>query len=237
MVLDIVMNKIFCLGDGFAHGHIWPEWPQILAALLPEHTIIPITGIGAGNEFLINGLLTQNIANSAVIFQWAIPNRFDKILQDHQWQDIIKNDPVYFFNTVERNHIKWWLSSGSSTKQIQDYHKFYLQSLQANIRLLDQQKLIDTYVRYHKCNYIKISTEEQDAYSLQSRFANIRGNQVQPSPEVHFCYLDEIIVPLLNVNIDHNRKTKLLYSIKNTTWIPYDPDRESIWQDILSSLD
>jgi hypothetical protein len=231
------MNKIFCLGDGFAHGHIWPEWPQLLTALLPEHTVIPITGIGAGNEFLISGLLDQNISNSTVIFQWAIANRFDKLLQDDPWQEIVNNDPVYWFNVVEQNGVKWWLSSSSTMPEVVHYHKFYVQRKQAHLRLVNQQKLIEAYVAHHNCNYIKISTPEQDTYSLQTRFADIRGNQVQPSPVVHYCYLDEVILPKLNVTVDLDRKNKLENLIKNTKWIPFDPDGYQIWKDIISSLE
>ena len=49
------MQKIFCFGDGFATGHIWPEWPQILQTLLPDKQIINTAGIGAGAEFLVSG--------------------------------------------------------------------------------------------------------------------------------------------------------------------------------------
>lgn len=232
----IGMNKIFCLGDGFAHGHIWPEWPQILQALLPSHKIIPITGIGAGNEFLISGLLNQDIANSTVIFQWAYPSRFDKLLQDDRWQDIIKNDPVYFFNIVEQDGHKWWLSSGSKMHEVRQYHEFYVQRKQAELRFNNQQKLIDTYIAYHNCNYIKISTPEQDTYSLQTRFANVRGNEVQPSPVVHYCYIDEVILPKLNLAVDADRKKHLERLITNTNWVPFNPDREEIWTNIVSEI-
>ena len=51
------INKIYTFGDGFATGHIWPEWPQLLQALLPDYTIINTAGIGAGCEFLISELV------------------------------------------------------------------------------------------------------------------------------------------------------------------------------------
>jgi hypothetical protein len=47
------MKKIFCFGDGFATGHIWPEWPQILQALVPNCQVVVTAGIGAGSEFLV----------------------------------------------------------------------------------------------------------------------------------------------------------------------------------------
>jgi len=78
-------TKIFCLGDGYAHGHIWPEWPQILQALVPDIKVIVISAIGAGHEFLINELLSNDIKDSLVIFQWPDHRRFDKLMQDASW--------------------------------------------------------------------------------------------------------------------------------------------------------
>jgi hypothetical protein len=43
-------NKIFCLGDGYAHGHIWPEWPQILQAIIPDYEIVTLSGYDPDRE-------------------------------------------------------------------------------------------------------------------------------------------------------------------------------------------
>ena len=90
--------KIFTFGDGYATGHIWPEWPQILKALCPEHEIINTAGIGAGYEFLVSNFvyMLPQLHNQATIFQWPHPQRFDKLLEDESWDDIIKNDTTYF---------------------------------------------------------------------------------------------------------------------------------------------
>ena len=143
------MNKIFCLGDGYAHGHIWPEWPQILQALCPEFTIIPITGIGAGNEFLITQLLTQEIENQTIIFQWAHHSRFDKLIQDSTWQEIVKSDSVYFFNTYNINDQNWWLSSASKLPEVEKYHNFYIQEKQSLLRYKNQQTLVKIFLEHH----------------------------------------------------------------------------------------
>lgn len=230
-------NEIICLGDGFAHGHIWPEWPQILSALLPDIKITTITGVGAGNEFLINGLLQKELRDRCVIFQWAPAQRFDKMIQDDQWQEIGLQDPIYNFNFYERLGKSWWLSSSSTDPQIRRYHDFYVQKEQADQRLADQKKLVEGYLKWYGCEYVDTSTREQDIYSRQPRFQHIRGNQVQPSPLVHLHFLRDVILPKTNIVIDHERKDRLERAITNHDWVPYDPDRSQIWADMVRSLD
>ena len=51
------MKKIYTFGDGFATGHLWPEWPQILQALVPDYQVHNTAGIGAGAEWLVSGFV------------------------------------------------------------------------------------------------------------------------------------------------------------------------------------
>ena len=226
------MNKIFCCGDGYAHGHIWPEWPQILQALCPEHTVIPVTGVGAGNEFLISQLLTQQISNQKVIFQWAQHNRFDKLLQDNQWQALAESDPVYYFNFYKVNDQHWWCSSASQLSEITRYHEFYIQNNQSQLRYQNQQTLIKTYLEFNQCDYHFTSTEIQENFSRQDRFCDLRATEVQPSPIVHFFFALEILAPAIELIIDKKRAEILKNKIQNHKWVPYDPDRKEIWNNM-----
>lgn len=102
------MNKILCFGDGYAANHIWPEWPAIVQALYPELQHENFGEIGAGNEFITSAIVQAHTDNpdEFYIVQWAIPNRFDKLLQDESWDSIIDNDPVYHFNReIGRAHV------------------------------------------------------------------------------------------------------------------------------------
>jgi hypothetical protein len=146
----LFINKIYCLGDGFAHGHIWPEWPQLLQCLFPAHNVICLTGIGAGNEFLISQLLDHDINQCTVIFQWAQPNRFDKLIEDTSWDANISQDSVYSENVIKN----WWLSSASTNNDIQLYHNFFVQPEQAKLRMKIQQKLVESYLKDKQCKYI-----------------------------------------------------------------------------------
>ena len=226
------MNKIFCLGDGYAHGHIWPEWPQILKALCPDYTVVPITGIGAGNEFLISQLLTQEVSNQKVIFQWAQHNRFDKLLQDHNWQTLAESDSVYHFNFYKSNNQHWWLSSAAQLPEIARYHNFYIQSEQSLLRYQNQQTLIKTYLDFNQVDYCFTSTKILENFSRLPRFNDLRGTEIQPSPIVHFFFLIEILAPAINLTIDKNQAEFLKNKIQNHKWVPYDPDREEIWNNM-----
>ena len=89
-----INKNIYTFGDGFATGHIWPEWPQILQAILYNCTIKNCSGIGAGNEFIFSNLVGALAKDplATYIVQWAQPDRFDKLIEDTSWDNIIKND-------------------------------------------------------------------------------------------------------------------------------------------------
>lgn len=233
--------KIFTFGDGYAQGHIWPEWPQILAALLPDHEVINTSGIGAGAEFLVTNfvdLISQIEKKSAVIFQWPNPNRFDKLIQDNSWDPIIDNDSVYSFNKVfDLQHRQWWISSASKSSDIQRYHDFYVQSQQHKTRADVYQALVHHTCQSLQCRYISTSTGQQETYSRKPSFTNVRQHEIQPSPWVHFCWLKDIILPQLDLALDITRQQLLEKKLLDQVWLPYDPDREEIWTNIVDSLD
>jgi hypothetical protein len=226
------MNSIFCFGDGYAHGHIWPEWPQILQALLPNYQVIACTGVGAGNEYLINLLiqLGDQIDNQTVIFQWAQPGRFDKLIEDDQWLVRAKSDPVYYFNLYESAGKTWWLSSASNDEKIKEYHNFFVQCNQENLRLTNQQILVESYLKLHSSNYLFVSTNKQESFCVNHPYKNLRGIEVQPAPLLHFYYIKEVLAPKLNIIIDITRYNRLEQLIKQHKWQAYDPDRDEIWQ-------
>jgi hypothetical protein len=231
--------KIFTFGDGFAHGHIWPEWPQILQAMSPQHKIINTSGIGAGAEFLVTNFvdLMDQMHNSIVIFQWPCAARFDKVLEDDSWDATIDNDAVYHFNRVmDRQNRRWWLSSASIMPDIKRYHDFYVQSQQQYSRMKVWQALVKHACLALHSQYVFASTDQQDAYSKESRFKDLRQNEIQPSPWVHLCWLQDTILPHLGLDLEVARQQLLEKRLLEHAWKPYDPDREQIWLDIVDSL-
>jgi hypothetical protein len=232
-------NKIFTFGDGFATGHIWPEWPQILQALLPDYQVINTAGIGAGAEFLVSGFVDciPDMRNSTIIFQWPWHQRFDKLVEDDSWQQIISNDPVYYFNTVvDHNDYKWWLSSASKAKEVQQYHSRYVQKNQSLNRSRVYQTLLDHTALALDCKILHTSTQDEENFSRLPKFFSTRHSEVQPSPIVHFYWLIEQVLPKVDIEVDQALKHKLEQLINQTQWIPYCPDRQETWATICAQL-
>jgi hypothetical protein len=229
------MNKIYTFGDGFATGHIWPEWPQILQALLPDYNVINTSAVGAGPEWLVHNMIQQlpNMANSKVIFQWPQANRFDKLIEDSTWQEIANKDPVYAFNQHKSKNELWWLSSASKQKEVQEYHNIFVQNAQHNTRWQDYKILIKHTLENFKCTYVAIDTSDQEKFSRDVIFSEVRLNEIQPSPVVHFRYLIDIVLPQLNnIVVDEHRLLVLQSRIFSHFWKAYDPDRDEIWKEM-----
>lgn len=229
--------KILCIGDGYAHGHIWPEWPQILKIILPCTEIVVISGKGAGNEFLIDGLLRHNVSNQAVVFQWASHRRFDKVIEDHEWDKIREQDLAYHSHSYKSHDNTWWLSGESDHPKVKYYRDFFVQEQQSRNRMKNQQELVKGYLANKNCRYVKISTLQQEQYSRLPKFLNLRGNAIQPSPIVHHDFLCEEIMPALSIDYDKYRAEQLREMIMQVKWVPYNPDRVKIWWEIIEQLD
>lgn len=225
-------NNIFCFGDGFAHGHIWPEWPQLLEAMMPEHRVIVISGIGAGPEYLVTQFSKMLPISGTVIFQWPKAERFDKLIEDQHWLDTLNQDPVYHFNTYKNDDELWWLSSQSTMPDVVEYHQKFIQPQQAQLRLTVYQQLVQEILEKTQVSYYFTSTEQQDRISRQHK--QIRGTEIQPTPLSHWYFLTEYIMPALNLHSKYADKLKNLLEKQN--WVPYDPDRAEIWHNIKVQL-
>ena len=229
-------DRIYCFGDGYATGHIWPEWPQILQALLPDYKVINTAGIGAGAEWLVTRMIQQlkDIPGNRVVWQWPQANRFDKLIEDEFWKSMANSDPVYHFNLHNNDNQIWWLSSASTMPEIQKYHREYVQTQQHQQRLINYQLLVKNTLENLNCPHVFFSTQQQEIYSQQSRFSTTRQKEIQPSPIVHFNYCIEQILPKFNLTSPIKDQLELL--ITNQKWTPYDPDRQHIWQEIKDQL-
>jgi len=125
---------IYTFGDGYAAGHIWPEWPQMLELLYPDIGVYNFGHIGAGNEFIFNCAVKAALTASSTdlfVIQWALPTRFDKMIEDDSWIDINTSDTVYkgIYATQFGQH--WWTTSASVLPIVTTYHSVYIQREQA----------------------------------------------------------------------------------------------------------
>jgi len=253
-------NNIYTFGDGFAVGHLWPEWPQILQVILYNYKVINTAGIGAGNEFIFSNLVSSmsKDPNATYVVQWAMPDRFDKLIEDNSWDQTIKFDSTYSDNIALTNDQSWWLSSASDSDVIKQYHNFYVQSKQSELRsfnyiwsagqLLKNKShcFFGTYDFNYMSYYQKSLCLDfnwafwkpwfgMQRYSISKYFRDTpqpRHNEHQPSPIVHLEWLKRYVLPKINVTIDSNWLDTITQRMYNQTWISYDPNRETIWNKI-----
>jgi hypothetical protein len=242
------MKKIYTFGDGYASSHIWPEWPVILQALLPNYSFAHYGAVGAGNEFITNAVIQAHLDDPEAYFlvQWAQTDRFDKLIEDSTWDNIIDTDPIYYFNRVQLAENQWWISSASQQPTVINYHKHYVQSKQSRIRMLNYVYLVSNLLRdkslFFSTQELKFTKDEYKYinnnnwveknmldFSRESRFLKVRQQEVQPSPVVHMAYVKEYLLPNLPLVVDSDRLDELERRILDYKWVAYDPDRAEIW--------
>lgn len=228
------MTKILTFGDGYAANHIWPEWPAIVSALYPDIEHKNFGAVGAGNEFITAAIVESHRrwSDSFFIVQWAIEQRFDKLLEDDSWDEIIDMDSVYFFNRVSLFDQNWWLSSQSDQDVVQKYHSVYVQRQQARNRSSNFKYLVENLLRSKS---IFFDLKEMYLYSFDTRFATVRQDQVQPSPVVHMSWVEEKILPQMPYQPEKTWLTELKKRINQHRWQAFDPDREEIWTQMSSN--
>jgi hypothetical protein len=245
---------IYTFGDGFAAGHIWPEWPQILSAICNE-PLVNYGYPGAGNDFIfstaVETALTVNTPSTFII-QWTQWRRFDKLLQDNSWDKIIQDDSKYAHAVHEVNNKKWWLSSGST--QLLNYHTQYQQQQQRQLFDIYHMVLLNNFLKQkgHQCFYcLTYDFEIENLSEIQLILLNQlpwinklsgmdsiiskshRGTEIQPLPLGHaYWLLNFLSLPSMN----KMKLEQLIDLISKQQWIPYNPDRENIWATLVKKL-
>jgi hypothetical protein len=249
---------IYTFGDGFTAGHIWPEWPQFLEILV-EQKIKNYGHIGAGNEYIFNCAVKSALTatpEDIFIVQWADPIRFDKIIEDDEWKNLQKTDKVYAdINSTVFNQL-WWSTSASTLPEIFNYNQFYVQPQQATNRsilyMISLSKMLDSlgiehlyfstgtklndYCEYnYQSELEKLPWIDSDTCSMTSFGAQFldHGDQMQPSPIIHYRYVVEKILPRLKISL----VASLEDLIKKYDFLAYDPDRDHIWEEFKHEAD
>lgn len=246
---------ICTFGDGFAAGHIWPEWPQ-LVEVLTRTSVENYGHIGAGNEYIFNCAVKKALlSNKDDIFliQWADPFRFDKLVEDHAWVDLQQKDDVYRNINSTVFSQDWWCTSGSTLPEIKQYKKFYVQGTQAINRsvcyMISLSKMLDSFGIKH--GYFLTYPFDYTAHSNYKDLVNlpwidnvdmdtwtkntgVRGDEIQPSTVSQCMWVIDKLTGFLN--IDQHHASKVLSLIQESTIIPYDADREKFWQDFKNKL-
>ena len=219
--------KILTLADGFgdsiANPSWYPEyhkWPTILELVTKNTEVLNLSRYGAGNEYIV-GLLRQHYKESNMVFvQWATPSRLDLLLGHNQsintqWQDIIRNDPVYYDNIKSLDGNQWWISSGSRQSWVKEYHNKFISEKQHQFRsklwieyayqilkgrphgfMLTADSLyldgidvpLDAWV-WHK------EWRGMDDWRFHSLYRDLDLGVTQPIPLIHFDFIKQFIMP------------------------------------------
>jgi hypothetical protein len=215
--------RLLTLSDGFGDPqptNSWYlkyfKWPEIIGLMTKGVTLNNQSRYGAGNEFMINMLKHHIDQADIVLAQWSVPKRLDLILTNQNikfWQPIIASDPVYRDNLVRCGQDQFWISSGSTTKAVQEYHINYMSMRQHHLRsqiyidyaklLLDQHKIPYQFMLAYDSEYIDIDAnwichepkKGLDSFRHQSKYKDLELNLVQPIPLVAFDFIKQYIMP------------------------------------------
>jgi hypothetical protein len=222
------------LSDGYGDSKAVPDWypkywkwPEIIRLMTKGLVLNNLSRYGAGNEFIVNQL-KQNISSAdKVIIQWAQPNRLDLILTEKQydhWRDIIASDPVYNDNIVSCGENKFWISSGSKTPAVQQYHQKYISLQQHRLRsqifveyaklLLNQHNLDYRFMLVEDGHYLNVDAnwichepfKGMHDFKRKSKYSDLDLGIVQPLPLVAFDFIKKYIMPSIDLQWRNSRE-------------------------------
>lgn len=226
--------KLLTIADGYGDSVAVPswypkywKWPEIIKLMTKGVSLNNCSRYGAGNEFIVNQL-KQNIDSAdVVIIQWAQPNRLDLVLAHHDptfWKDVIASDQVYNNNVVDCGNEKFWISSGSRTAAVREYHQKYISLKQHQMRsqifveyakmLLEQRNIDYRFMLVDNSNYLDIIAnwvchepfKGMHEFKSKSKYSNLDLGIIQPTPLVAFDFIKRYIMPSINLPWRNNRE-------------------------------
>jgi hypothetical protein len=219
--------KLLTIADGFGDSQAVPswypdyiKWPEIIKLMTRGVELTNLSRYGAGNEYIIQTLKNNLTDKTAVLIQWAIPNRLDLVLAHTPeynafWNQEIKNDLIYNNNVLMIGHDKTWISSASNSPSVQEYHKKFISIRQHQIRsqlYVDYATLLLSHVphgflltktsEYLKETIVDVSNwhwhnefHGMCEFRHQSKYAELELGLVQPTPLVQFDFIRQFIQP------------------------------------------
>lgn len=226
--------RLLTIADGYGDSDAVPlwypkyqKWPEIIKLMTKGVCLNNCSRYGAGNEFIVNQL-KQNIDSAdVVIIQWAQPDRLDLVLAHHNlefWQDVIASDQVYNNNVVNCGGNKFWISSGSRTAAVREYHQKYISFKQHQMRsqifveyakmLLEQHDLDYRFMLVSNSNYLDITAnwichepfKGMHEFKSKSKYSDLELGLVQPTPLVAFDFIKQYIMSSVDLPWRNNRE-------------------------------
>lgn len=220
--------KLLTLADGYGDNTAVPvwytkywRWPKLIELMTKGLEVVNLSRYGAGNEFIVNQLKQNISVADKVIVQWAQPNRLDLVLSNNNfdyWQDVIASDPIYNNNIVSLGDNKFWISSGSKTEPIRNYHRHYISVEQHRLRsqifvdyaklLLDRHDIDYRFMLVEDSEYLNVDANwiwhEQykgmNDFKTKSKYADLELGVIQPIPLVAFDFIKQFVMPSIDLN-------------------------------------
>lgn len=218
--------RLLAIADGFGDSISSPswyadflKWPNLINLMTRRLEFIDLARYGAGNEYMLQCLRNNYQDSDVVLIQWAIPNRLDLLLQNHDsfWRQEISQDPVYNKNIVSVGKNQYWLSSASKNLHVQQYHQKYINIRQHQVRsqtYIEHAKLLleTNFIKYgflltSDSDYLRESVPNtsnwhwhspfkgMDSFRRVSKFADLDFGLVQPISLVQFDFVKQFIMP------------------------------------------
>jgi hypothetical protein len=226
--------RLLTISDGYGDSTAVPswypkywKWPRIIELMTKGVDVTNLSKYGAGNEFIVNQLKHHIDVADVVLVQWAQPHRLDLVLAHEDptfWQNVIANDPVYNNNIVECGTDKFWLSSGSKTSAVANYHQQYITFKQHQLRsqiyieyaklLLEQHRLDYRFILVDDSNYIDTKAnwichrpfKGMNSFRHESKYRKLELGITQPIPLVAFDFIKQYVMPSINLQWRSNRE-------------------------------
>jgi hypothetical protein len=226
--------RLLALSDGYGDSVAVPcwypkywKWPEIIKLMTKDLELDNRSRYGAGNEFIVNQLKQHFDSADTVIIQWARPDRLDLVLAHDDpavWHDIIARDAVYKDNVVDDGVNKFWISSGSTAPEIQQYHQKYISVTQHQLRsqlyveyaklLLEQRGIDYRFMLVDNSEYLGIDAnwichehwKGMSDFKRKSKYSSLDLGILQPTPLVAFDFIKQYVMPNIDLQWRNNRE-------------------------------
>jgi len=223
--------NLFTVADGFGDSQAVPswykayiKWPEIIQLMTKNVNLSNFSRYGAGNEYIINCVRNNWKNHQVILIQWAVPKRLDLILAHNEnyknfWQNEIDNDPMYKDNIVQMGLDQVWISSGSKSSAVLEYHNKFITTKQHQMRsqiYIDHAKMLlenttHGFLLTTTSNYLQDTVHDHSnlywhdqfqgmcAFRAVSKYSELDLGLTQPIPLIHFDFIKQFIQPKLDL--------------------------------------
>lgn len=237
--------NLLTIADGFGDSWAVPswypnyiKWPEIIQLMTRRVNLQNLSRYGAGNEYMIQALKHNLPGKTAVLIQWAKPDRLDLILAhanhyDEEWKQIIQDDKVYHDNVIKIGNDHWWISSDSTAAPVKEYHaKFisYRQHCTRSQSYVDHARLLlkdidHGFLLTKNSEYLAETIKDHDHWFWHdqfcgmcefrhvSKYAELDLGITQPIPLIHFDFIRQFIQPKFDLPWRNEREIQAVESM------------------------